>query len=201
MRQNIHSINELEGKTVAYPPNSTSQYALEAAIKVYHVDRSKIKLVPLKPAEIVAAWKRGDIDGAYAWDPASQELAAAGGHEILVTKQLQKDGYLIYNNFVVRKAFAEQYPKLRRDVPAGVPAEGGRISPGSGARRADHREKNIDQPLDSVRRTLAGLEYPSVKDQLSPAFLGSGANTPQSGIAKAMADTAPVSRERRAVAR
>jgi taurine transport system substrate-binding protein len=189
VRQNIHSINELEGKTVAYPPNSTSQYALEAAIKVYHVDRSKIKLVPLKPAEIVAAWKRGDIDGAYAWDPASQELAAAGGHEILVTKQLQKDGYLIYNNFVVRKAFAEQYPKL---VATFLRVYQQKVDEyhQDPERAAQIIAKNIDQPLDSVRRTLAGLEYPSVKDQLSPAFLGSGANTPQSGIAKAMADTA-----------
>ena len=29
-----------------------------------------------------------------------------------MTKDLQKDGYLIYNNFVVRKAFAEQYPDI-----------------------------------------------------------------------------------------
>ncbi|HXZ09870.1 MAG TPA: glycine betaine ABC transporter substrate-binding protein [Paraburkholderia sp.] len=189
VRPNIHSINELEGKTVAYPPNSTSQYALEAAIKVYHLDRSKIKLVPLKPAEIVAAWKRGDIDAAYAWDPASQELAAAGGHEILVTKQLQKDGYLIYNNFVVRKAFAEQYPKL---VATFLRVYQQKVDEyhQDPERAAQIIAKNIDQPLDSVRRTLAGLEYPSIADQLSPAYLGNGANTAQSGIAKAMSDTA-----------
>ena len=130
-------------------------YALEAAIKVYHVDRSKIKLVPLKPAEIVAAWKRGDIDGAYAWDPASQELAAAGGHEILVTKQLQKDGYLIYNNFVVRKAFAEQYPKL---VATFLRVYQQKVDEyhQDPERAAQIIAKNIDQPLDSVRRNVRG---------------------------------------------
>ena len=43
---------------------------------------SKIKLVPLKPLKSSLHWKRGDIDAAYAWDPASQELAAAGGEMI-----------------------------------------------------------------------------------------------------------------------
>lgn len=49
-RQDIQSLKDLEGHTVAYSPNSTVQYAPEAVIKTYHVDRSKIKLVPLKPA-------------------------------------------------------------------------------------------------------------------------------------------------------
>ena len=188
-RQNIQSLKDLEGHTVAYPPNSTAQYALEAAIKTQHVDRAKIKLVPLKPAEIVAAWKRGDIDAAYAWDPASQELNAAGGHEIFVTKQLQKDGYLIYNNFVVRTAFAEQYPKL---VATFLRVYQQKVDEyhKDPERASEIIAKNIDQPVDSVRRTLAGLEYPSVQNQLSPAFLGSGTDTPQSGIAKSMSDTA-----------
>jgi taurine transport system substrate-binding protein len=189
VRADIHNLKDLEGKAVAYPPNSTSQYALEAALKVYHIDRSKIRLVPLRPSEIVAAWKRGDIDAAYAWDPASQELAAAGGHEIFVTKDLQKDGYLIYNNFVVRKAFAEQYPHL---VATFLHVYQEKVDEyhKDPEHAAEVIAQNIGQPLDSVRRTLAGLEYPSIKDQLSQAYLGDGPNTPNSGIATAMHDTA-----------
>jgi taurine transport system substrate-binding protein len=189
VRQGIASIKDIEGKTIAYPPNSTAQYALEAAIKVNKLDRSKIKLVPLNPADIVAAWKRGDIDGAYAWDPASQQLSANGGHEIFFTKDLQKDGYLIYNNFVVRKAFADKYPQI---VTAFLKTYQTKVEEyqkdpeGS----AQIIAKNIDQPLDSVRRTLAGLSYPSIEQQLSPAYLGSGASTRGSGIDRAMVDTA-----------
>jgi taurine transport system substrate-binding protein len=188
-RAGIDTLKDLEGKTVAYPPNSTAQYALEAAIKVNKLDRRKIKLVPLKPDEIVAAWKRGDIDAAYAWDPASQLLKDAGGHEIFYTKDLRKDGYLIYNNFVVRTAFAEQYPELvakflrvvqdKTDQYRKDPEQASQII-----------AKTLDQPLDSVRRTLAGLEYPSIKEQLSSDYLGSGADTASSGLARAMKDTA-----------
>ncbi len=189
VRKNIASLKDIEGKTIAYPPNSTAQYALEAAIKVYKLDRSKIKLVPLSPNEIVAAWKRGDIDGAYAWDPASQQLAANGGHEIFFTKDLQKDGYLIYNNFVVRKAFAEKYPQI---VTAFLKTYQQKVDEYQKDPEAAAQiiSKNIEQPIDSVRRTLAGLSYPSVKEQLSDGYLGNGATTRGSGIDRAMVDTA-----------
>ena len=49
-KDGITRINDIEGKRVAYPPNSTAQYALEAAISVNHLDRSKITLLPLRPA-------------------------------------------------------------------------------------------------------------------------------------------------------
>jgi taurine transport system substrate-binding protein len=189
VRKSIASLKDIEGKTIAYPPNSTAQYALEAAIKVYKLDRSKIKLVALSPAEIVAAWKRGDIDGAYAWDPASQQLSANGGHEIFFTKDLQKDGYLIYNNFVVRKAFAEKYPQI---VTAFLKTYQQKVDEYQKDPEAAAQiiAKNIDQPIDSVRRTLAGLSYPSVQEQLSDAYLGSGASKRGAGIDRAMVDTA-----------
>lgn len=185
----IKDVKGLEGKTIAYPPNSTSQYALEALLDQKIVDRSKVKLVPLKPAEIVAAWKRGDIDGAYAWDPAKAELTSSGAHVIFSTKDLRKNGVLIYNNFVVSKDFAQKYPQLlakflksyqekveeyRRD-PEGVVTK---------------IAKYLDQPAGSVRDTLAGLEYPSIDQQLSNEYLGDGSAPSQSGLAKAEKNTA-----------
>lgn len=187
--KNINSIKDIEGKTVAYPPNSTAQYALELAIKVNRLDKSKIRLVPLKPADQVAAWKRGDIDAAYVWGPFTQQFEADGGHEIFVTKQLQKDGYLVYNNFVVRKEFAEKYPQLvvkfLRTYQEKIDQY--KKDPDGSAQLI---AKHLDIPFDTARSVLTGLEYPSSTEQLTPAFLGNGATTPTSGIAKAAKDTA-----------
>ena len=123
---------------MAYPPNSTAAYALEAAISANKLDRSKITLLPLRPAEMVAAWKRGDIDAGYVWAPFAQELESSGGHQVFATKDLQKDGYLIYNNYVVRKAFAEQYPGSSERLPARASAESRRIQERPG-KRCRHR--------------------------------------------------------------
>jgi taurine transport system substrate-binding protein len=189
----VNSLKDIEGKAVGYPANSTAHYALEAAIKANKLDKSKIRLVPLKPAEIVAAWKRGDIDAAYVWGPFSQQLEAEGGKEIFATKQLQKDGYLVYNNFVVRTEFAQKYPELvvrflrtyqeKLDQYQKDP-EGSTVA----------IAKHLDIPVDTARSVLQGLEHASLTQQVSPVFLGNGSGaggtTPQAGITRAAKDTA-----------
>lgn len=188
-KQGIDRLQDIEGKRVGYPPNSTSQYALEAAIAVHKLDRGKITLIPLRPAEMVAAWKRGDIDAGYVWAPFAQELEASGGHQVFATKDLQKDGYLIYNNYVVRKAFARQYPQVvtnflkihqqkvdefRRDPEAAAAIVA----------------KEVGAPVTTATNTLAGLEYPSIAEQGSAAWLGDGTDTDHSGIGQAVNKTA-----------
>lgn len=185
----VRSLKDLEGRTVAYPPNSTAHYALEAAIKVHKLDKAKIKLVALKPADIVAAWKRGDIDAAYVWGPFTQQLEADGGKEIFVTKALQKDGFLIYNNFAVRKEFAEKHPQLLVRFLRTYQDKVDQYKKDPEA-AAQIIARHLDVPLDTARSTLAGLEYPSIDEQLTPAFLGSGPDTPNSAIARAARDTA-----------
>jgi taurine transport system substrate-binding protein len=185
----VADLKGLEGKTVGAPANSTAQYALEQAIRLNGVDRGKVKIVALKPAEIVAAWTRGDIDAGYVWGPFTQQLEAAGGKQIFATRDLQKDGVLVFNNFVVRKEFAEKHPDIvvkflkvyqeKVDEYKRDPDKAAKII-------ADH----LSIPFDVSRETLAGLEYPSIKDQLTPQFEGDGATTPNSRIAKAYKDSA-----------
>ncbi len=107
----IQSVADLKGKTIAYPPGSTAQYALMAALKVSNVPVGQVKLLSLAPSEMVAAWKRGDIDAAYVWSPFTDSMLVDGGKQIMATGDLQKEGYYVFNTFVVRKEFAEKYPQ------------------------------------------------------------------------------------------
>lgn len=188
-KNGINSIKDIVGKRVAYPPNSTSQYALEAAIKVNKLDRSKITLLALRPAEMVAAWKRGDIDAGYVWAPFAQELESSGGHQVFATKDLQKDGYLIYNNYVVRKAFAKQYPQL---VTAFLRVHQQKVDEfrQNPDRAAAIVAKEVGAPVTTAANTLSGLEYPSLAEQGTAAWLGNGTDTDNSGIGKALTKTA-----------
>ena len=188
-RTGIRSLKDLEGKAVAYPANSTAQFAFEVAVKLANVDRSKIKGVALKPAEIVAAWKRQDIDAAYVWGPFSQQLEADSGKELFATRDLQKDGVLVFNNFAVRKEFAEKHPeivvKFLRVVQEKVDQY--KKDPEGSAQAI---AKHLDIPLETARSTLAGLEYPSLAEQLTPAFIGNEASKTDSRITKSYKDTA-----------
>jgi taurine transport system substrate-binding protein len=50
--------------------------------------------------------------------------------------------------------------------------------------------KHLDIPADSVRSTLGGLEYPSLQEQLTPAFIGDEKTKSNSLITKAYKDSA-----------
>lgn len=169
----LTSFKSLEGKTVAYPANSTAQYAFEVGVKLAKADRSKINVLTLKPAEIVAAWKRGDIDAAYVWGPFTQQLEADGGKEIFATRELQKHGVLVFNNFVVRKEFAAKYPGL---VAKFLRVAQDKVDQYKKDPEAASQQiaQHLNIPLDTVRSTLAGLQYPSIAEQLTPTYIGTG---------------------------
>lgn len=188
-KEDIKTLKDIEGKRVAYPPNSTAQYALDAAIEVNKIDRSKVKLIPLRPSEMMAAWKRGDIDAGYVWAPFAQELEVSGGHSIYATKQLQEGGYLIYNNYVVRTEFAKAYPDLlskflhvhqqKVDEFKHDPVKAAAIV-----------AKDVGAPVNTATNTLSGLEYPTLAEQATAKWLGDGSDTDNSGIGKAVHKTA-----------
>ncbi|MFZ4480270.1 MAG: ABC transporter substrate-binding protein [Rhodoferax sp.] len=188
-RKGIASLKDLEGKTVAFPANSTAQYAFEVAIKLAKVDRSKIKGLALKPSEMLAAWKRNDIDAAYVWGPFTQQLEADGGKEIFATRDLQKDGVLVFNNFVVRKEFADKNPELVAKFLRVVQEKVDQYKKDPEG-SAQLIAKHLDIPIDTARSTLAGLQYPSLSEQLTPAYIGNEATKTGSRITRAYKDSA-----------
>lgn len=74
----INKPEDLLGKTIAVPFVSTSHYSLLSALKHWQLDVSKIKIINLRASEISAAWRRGDIDGAYVWEPALGAIKESG---------------------------------------------------------------------------------------------------------------------------
>ncbi|CNH63446.1 glycine betaine ABC transporter substrate-binding protein [Yersinia alsatica] len=188
-KDSINSLNDIEGKRVAYPPNSTAQYALDAAIAVNHIDRNKVTLIPLRPAEMVAAWKRGDIDAGYVWAPFAQELEISGGHPVFATKQLQQDGYLIYNNYVVRTAFAKAHPELLSQFLQ-VHQQKVDEFKRDPIKAAAIVAKDVGAPVTTATNTLSGLEYPTLQQQETAQWLGNGSDTDNSGIGQAVHKTA-----------
>jgi taurine transport system substrate-binding protein len=64
----------------------------------------------MKPAAILAAWSKGEIDAAYVWSPAKSKIREAGGTGFRTWDTLDKAGYVVSDMIVVRIAFAAEYP-------------------------------------------------------------------------------------------
>lgn len=172
-RSQIASIADLKGKKLAYPPGSTAHFALMAALKVNNVPANQVTLLALTPTEMVAAWQRGDIDAGFVWGPFSHTMEKAGGKQLLVAADLQKNGYYVWNNFVVQKEFGGKYPdtvaKFLQTFESNV--ETYKKDPEGSSKLI---AQNLSQDLAAVQDTLVGLSYPPLAEQATAKYLGAG---------------------------
>ncbi|MDR3473621.1 MAG: taurine ABC transporter substrate-binding protein [Devosia sp.] len=184
----VEKPEDLVGKKIATPFVSTSHYALLAALKHWNIDPKSLSILNLRPADIGAAWTRGDIDGAYVWDPVLTQIKTTGGKVITDSAEVATWGSPTFDAWIVRKNFADAHPdvvtafvkvtadayKAYLDNPAGWSADSDAakaIAKLTGANAAD------------VPALLKGYVFPSLADEAGPNYLG-GATI------KAIADTA-----------
>ncbi len=107
----INSPQDLIGKKIAVPFVSTGHYSLLAALKHWNIDPSKVTVLNLAPPAIIAAWKRGDIDATYVWDPALG-VAKENGKVLITSAELAKFGAPTFDAWIVRKDFAQKHPEI-----------------------------------------------------------------------------------------
>ncbi len=77
VKKTISKPEDLIGKRIAVPFISTT-HSLLAALKHWGIKPGQVEIVNLQPPAIIAAWQRGDIDGAYVWAPAVNVLEKDG---------------------------------------------------------------------------------------------------------------------------
>lgn len=108
----VNSVADLKGKTVAAPFASTAHYSLLKALETNGIAETELELLDMQPADIFAAWQRGDIDAAYVWEPTLSLLASDNGKIILDSADVAEAGYMTCEIEVVRSEFAAESPEL-----------------------------------------------------------------------------------------
>ncbi|WP_445612369.1 taurine ABC transporter substrate-binding protein [Geobacillus sp. YF-1] len=110
----IHSLNDLQGKKIATTFSSTSHFSLLRALQHAHIDPKKeqIIILDMQPPDIYAAWQRGDIDGAYIWQPTQAKLLQHGGKVIITSADLTKEDIITGEFGIVSDEFAQKYPSI-----------------------------------------------------------------------------------------
>ncbi len=107
----VSGIDDLAGKKIATPFASTSHFSLLAALEDAGVDASEVDIIDAEPDDIFAAWSRGDIDGAYVWNPNLASIIDDGGEVLVTSAELAEEGKTTYDLAVVRTGFAEEFPE------------------------------------------------------------------------------------------
>jgi taurine transport system substrate-binding protein len=173
VKPGIASIADLKGKKIATPLASTAHYSLLAALEANGLKQKDVKIIDAEPDDIYAAWSRGDIDGAYVWNPNLAKLKKDGGKLLITSAELAKQGKTTYDLAVVTNDFATKYPaavikwaaqqdkavKLYRDDP-------------NAAAAAVAAELNL-KPAEALSQ-MKDLVFLTAAEQAGAQYLGGG---------------------------
>ncbi|HUZ63395.1 MAG TPA: ABC transporter substrate-binding protein [Acetobacteraceae bacterium] len=167
----IRTPKDFIGKKVATPFGSTSHFRLMGFLALNHLSQSQVTVLDMSPAQIVAAWQRGDIDAAYVWAPAKSKILADGGAVFRTYDVLDKAGYVIADLFVASTGFASKNPGAVTGFlhAYGRALEMYRTQPDAAAKVV---AKQAGVSVDVAKTDLAQYDFVPLKTQLLPQWLG-----------------------------
>ncbi|WP_433560870.1 glycine betaine ABC transporter substrate-binding protein [Nocardia sp. CA-151230] len=165
----ITTVAGLRGKKIAVPFASTSHYSLLAALTATGIER-EVTLVNMQPDAIAAAWRGGDIDAAFVWEPTLSELLR-NGHVVTTAADTAKAGKPTYDLEGARADFVTANPRV---LEAWTAAQNWAInlinsSPDSAA---THIAAQLGVPVTDVRKQLSEYGYLDAGTQAGAAYLG-----------------------------
>mgnify|MGYP006278919349 CR=1 FL=1 len=169
----IKKVEDLEGMKIATPFASTSHYILLNALKEAGIE-DKVELLDMQTAEIVAAWKRGDIKAAYTWQPSLGHLLE-DGRVLISSKEMAEKGFITANVEVVRKEFSEKYPELVADFIT-VLSEAADIYRQDPQKAAEIISEELDITPENALKQMKGSTWHTRKELLGEKFLGTNDN-------------------------
>lgn len=108
----VTSVGDLEGLTLATPFASTAHYSLMAALEQNGLSAESVSLIDMQPQDIRSAWVRGDLDGAYVWNPTLLELRTTGGDVVVDSSDLAAAGFPTADLGVVSNDFLASHPQI-----------------------------------------------------------------------------------------
>ncbi|MDR2198706.1 MAG: ABC transporter substrate-binding protein [Deltaproteobacteria bacterium] len=171
----IDSIKDVVGKTIASPFGSTSHFSLLSALKQNGIDPKDVKIIDITGQEVIAAWSRGDIDGAYIWQPSQATLLADGGKVVISSREVAAKGGITGEFGIVHDDFYKAHPEVVKayvDILDQAAKEYNAASPETVAIMA----KELGLSEDETRKVMAQLIVLDKADQKDPRYIGTTAH-------------------------
>ena len=191
---------DLRGKRLSAAPVSTDHYQLLATLKQNGIAEKEATVLALAQPEIVAAWNRGDLDGAFVWDPALSELKKTGT-VLLTSKQVAEAGAPTFNAWVATAAFIKEDPGFLKTFASAVASENKSFLDDKAAWAPESNNvkaiaKLLGGTPEAQAAGLKDLNLLPAAAQATDAWLGGGA---KSGVASILKETAGFLKEQRKI--
>ena len=192
----IIDVKSLVGHTISTAFGSTSHFSLLQALKQNGVNPQDVKILDITGQDINAAWVRGDIEGAYIWQPAQSKLLADGGKIIITSREVAAKGGITGEFGIVSDKFWSEHPEV---VKAYVEI----LDKATKEYRAESEETlktlaaELGLPVDETKNVIRQIVVLDASDQKDPRYLGTSSNP--GALAQLLKDTADFLLDEKAV--
>lgn len=161
-RAGMNTMKDLRGKRVAVESGAVGAFVLSRALTLNGMQASNISIVHLETNEHLAAFKKGNIDGAVTFDPYCGQMLEAGAHTVFDSTQIPGE---IVDLLAVRASVLDKNPKAVQSVLTAwfKALDYLEHNPKDAAARMAVREQTTG---DQFLRALQGLRFPSRADNL-----------------------------------
>ena len=193
----VQSVADLKGKKIGVPFVSTTHFHTLVALQDAGVNPKDVKILNLRPPEILAAWERGDIDATFVWDPVLAKVKQSGQQIISSGQIADKTGKATFDALAVSKAFAKDHDGFLTDfVQVLADADRAYTSQKASWTAESPQVKAVAKwsgaEAASVPASLALYAFVPPAEQAGKAWLGGGKD---SGVARSLAATAAFLKE------
>ncbi|MGE8317694.1 MAG: taurine ABC transporter substrate-binding protein [Comamonas sp.] len=189
---NARTLADLKGRKIGIPYVSTSHFHALVALQAAGINPKDVKILNLRPPEILAAWERGDIDAAFVWDPVLARIKQSG--QVLTTSGqiAAQTGKATFDALAVRTDFAQAHDEFLGQFVKVLAEADQRYTANPGAWTADSAEvkavaKWSGAEAASVPDSLKLYAFIPPAEQASAQWLGGGK---ASVVAQSLAATA-----------
>lgn len=166
----LGSVSDLTGKTIAVPFGSTAHFSLLAALEEAGLTTDDVTLINLAPDAMLAAWDRKEIDGAWVWDPTLSELKK-NGTLLLSAAETAEAGRPTFDLGVASTAFVEANPEFM-DMWTQLQSRAADMLNNDTELAAESLAIELGISVEEAIAQLPGYIYLPASQQLDSAYFG-----------------------------
>lgn len=164
---------ELEGKQVGVPLGTAAHYGFLKQMDHFGVNTSTMKVVDMAPPDGAAAFASGNLDMVCGWGGSLRRMKEHG-NTLLTGAEKEELGIQVFDATTVATQWARENADLLAKFLRVTADMNAKYAAGGAGQMLPVIAKAAGMKQQATKETLAGFEFPTMKEQLSKQWLGGG---------------------------
>lgn len=168
----INTIEDLANKTIGFPFGSSVDITCRLLLRKHGLDpkNADVKLINLKPSDVLAAFRAGEVDAALIWEPDFSLLQKVDGSKVLATDK-DTEAYELFHTMtgpdvlVINKTWVDSDKQRAKRFMRAYFESVDWVSSHPDDTAAIIHHRYVQQELSILRDNLQEIKWHSLKDQ------------------------------------